>query len=151
MFRIEGRWHLEPVSGFLGAWHPQILVHGSYSSQDVEVKTITGFRYQDTRLSTLLTATGLRMGLRPQGLPRVELAAGLTIGQALNFQTSRSDSATFSHNEWFRAGSLAVQAFLGGQWSLEAQYENRASLASLSRVRVQDHNFLVGFNWGRGP
>jgi hypothetical protein len=150
MFRLEGRWHLSSISHSWGAWLPQITVQGSYSTQDVALTTPTGFRYQETRFSTLLTSAGLRMGLRPQRYQQFELAAGLAIGQALNFQTSRSDSAAFSKNEWYAAASLGLRAFLIGQWSIEAQLERRSSLATRSLVEPGEQNFLLGVIWGRG-
>ncbi|MCC7405411.1 MAG: hypothetical protein IT288_13515 [Bdellovibrionales bacterium] len=150
LFRLEGRWHLNSVTHPWGTWLPQVTLQGSYSRQDVDLTTATGFRYQETRLSTLLTSAGLRMGLRPQRSQQLELAAGFSAGQALNFQTSRSDSATFSKNEWYAAASLGARLFLVGQWSLEAMLEQRRSLAARSVVDLGEQNFLVGVNWGRG-
>ncbi|MCB0365612.1 MAG: hypothetical protein H6624_04265 [Bdellovibrionaceae bacterium] len=150
MFRLEGRWYLDSVTKASATWLPQVTAQASYSSQDVNLTTATGFRYQHTRLSTLLTSTGFRLGLRPKGWPTLEPAVGLGLGQALNFQTSKSDSATFSKSNSYWSMTAALRWFLLGQWSMEMQLESRSPFASTAKVDVQHTNLMIGVNWGRG-
>ena len=150
MFRLEGRWHLYSWEMAQWSFLPQLSLQSSYSSQDVKLVTATGFHYQRTRLSTFLSSVAYRLAFRHHQWPLLEPSFGFGFGQALNFQTSRSDSATFSKNSPYWLVNAGFRWFLKGQWSVELIYEQRGDLGSNPEVHLQNSNLMAGLIWGRG-